>query len=137
MKTMLAVFMFAASAGAAGDSPLAGVYEGEMNGQPAVRVTFTEAAGKLNGTILFYFQERGEDGKWHVKNANPGDVAMLAVKADGKSVRFEVQHHKRHGGTELGPNVPFRFDLTGKDEGRLFKMDSGDGGEGLKMVRRK
>ena len=96
-----------------------------------------ESAGKLSGRIVFYFQERGEDGTWRVKDPDPGGGQMLALKVDKRTLRFEVPHHKQHGGTELGPNVPFQVVLVSTNEARLFKLDEPEAGQGLRLVRRR
>jgi len=136
MKLASLVLLLAGAAFAA-DSPLVGTWEGEVNGHAAVRITIQQNGDTLSGRIAFVFQERGPDGAWQVKDPNPEAGGMLAVKVNGKSIRFEVQHHKQHGGTEFGPNVPFRVDVTGENEARLFKLDEGDPGQGLKLTRRK
>ena len=139
MKLAILGFLIAhvVAAAAAAESPLVGVWEGEHNGLPAVRVTIEQSGDKISGRIAFLFQERGPDGAWQTKDPNDGGGQMLAVKVDGKTVTFEVQHHKQHGGTELGPNVPFRVQVVSPTEARLFKLDEGDPGKGLKLIRRK
>jgi len=134
---LISIALLIAAAALAADSPLVGTWEGEVNGHPAVRVVIHRKGETLAGRIAFVFQERGPDGAWQVKDPNPEAGEMLAVKVDGKSIRFEVQHHKQHGGTEWGPNVPFRVDVTGANEARLFKLDEGDPGQGLKLIRKK
>ncbi len=136
MKSAILGFLVVAAVAAA-DSPLVGVWEGEVNGPPAVRITIQQSGKTLSGRIAFLFQERGPDGAWQVKESSDEGGQMLALKVEGKSLRFEVQHHKQHGGTELGPNVPFRVSIVDSTEGRLFKLDEGDPGKGLKLIRRK
>jgi hypothetical protein len=115
-------------------SPFAGTWEGKINDLPGVELTIEDAGGKIGGNISFYFQLR-EDGKWRV--ADKHTVAMLASHAEGKTLAFEVLHHKKHGSSELGPNVKFRMELTGANEAVLRNLeDQSDAAQGLKLTRR-
>src|SRR6185369_15738540 len=49
-----------------GRSPFAGTWSAKINDLPGVDLMIEEAGGKIGGTVTFYFQTRGEDGKWHV-----------------------------------------------------------------------
>ena len=119
----------------------AGTWEGKMNDLPGIELKLDEAGGKINGVMTFYFQERSDpNGPWHVASENP--VPLLAPHVEGKTLTFEVQHHKCHTCPELGPNVKFRVDLVGPNEARLWKLENEDQeknkdlGPGLKLVRR-
>ena len=118
-------------------SPFTGIWEAHFNDQPGIELSIQETSGKVGGTIVFYFQRRGEDGKWRVEGGrNPTPLLMPIVK--GKSLTFEVIHHKHHGSSELGPNVKFRVDVRDRDSLALFKTDeASDGGPGLKLTRKK
>ena len=96
-------------------------------------------AGRFSGPLFFIIGNAVTPigrGMW------PGRVPylLLVPHVDGKTLRFEVQHHKCHGCTELGPNVKFRMELVGPDDARLWKLENQDGskdlGPGLKLVRR-
>jgi hypothetical protein len=112
------------AAGAA--SQFAGEWEGKMNGLPAVELALRDDGGKVTGTIAFYFQELGEDGKWRVvgdKTAQP----LIGPQVEGNILTFEVLHHKTHGSSELGPNMRFRFEVTGANEAYIHEAgDSSD-----------
>jgi hypothetical protein len=130
----LACFTMLNSA-AAGESPFAGVWRGSVNNLPAIELTIEDNAGTPGGSIVFYFQRRTPEGKWRVEGGrNP--ILLLAVSVKGKSLSFEVLHHKRHGSPELGPNAKFRIELTGPGQAALFKTDeASDGGPGLPLIR--
>jgi hypothetical protein len=122
------------------DNPLsqfAGTWEGKMNDQPAVQITLTTDGGKVGGTIIFYFQRLGKDGKWHVEGDNRAQP-LIGPQVDGNILTFEVLHHKTHGSSELGPNKKFRLEVTAEDEARL--REAGDPtdvqGHGLKLTRK-
>jgi hypothetical protein len=120
----------------ASTSPFAGIWEGQTNGLPAIELRIQDSAGRPTGEIVFYFQERKSDGPWTVKSDHA--VPMLNVKTEGKSMTFEVTHHKSHGSSELGPNVKFRVRWISAQELRLFKIDAGtEPGSGLKLIRKK
>jgi hypothetical protein len=119
-------------------SCFAGTWEGKMNDLPGIDLKIDEVGGKVSGAIVFYYQERSNENEpWHTAGESP--VALLLPHVEGKTLTFEVQHHKCHGCAELGPNVKFRMDLAGPNEARLCKLEnqeSKDLGPGLKLVRR-
>src|SRR5437868_15508304 len=94
----------------AAKSPFAGNWEGKINGLPGIDVTVEDSGEKITGTVTFYFQLRGDDGKWRV--AGKTTLPMIDPKLEAGILSFEVTHHKQHGSSELGPNVKFRMDLT-------------------------
>lgn len=119
----------------------AGTWEGKMNDLPGIDLKIEESEGKISGVMTFYFQERSDpNGPWHVASENP--VPLLVPHVEGKTLTFEVQHHKCHTCQELGPNVKFRMDLVGPNEARLWKLENEDQektkdlGPGMKLVRR-
>jgi hypothetical protein len=127
------------TANAPAKSPLAGTWEGKMNNLPGIDLKIDEAGGKIGGVIVFYFQERSNPNEpWHVAGESP--VALLVPHVQGKTLTFEVQHHKCHGCAELGPNVKFRMELTGPNEARLWNLENQgtnkDLGPALELVRR-
>jgi hypothetical protein len=128
----LAVFAYAQPA-----SQFTGTWEGQMNGQPGVQITLASESGKLGGTIVFYFQRLGSDGKWQVEGENRPQP-LINPQMNGKILNFEVLHHKKHGGSELGPNKKFRLEVTGAKEARLREAGTPDDipGHGLKMTRK-
>ncbi|MDP8979720.1 MAG: hypothetical protein M3O35_03905 [Acidobacteriota bacterium] len=116
-------------------SPFAGTWEGSMHDQPALKLTIEDTAGKLTGTMVFYFQQRGEDGRFHVVPNGDAAGAIISPQVEGKILTFEVHHHKKHGGTELGPNIKYNVELTGANEARLRQAGDAKAGEGLKLIR--
>jgi hypothetical protein len=116
-------------------SRFAGTWEGSVNDQPAVKLTLTAEGGKVDGTIIFYFQRLGKDGKWHVEG-DDAPQALIAPRVDGNILTFEVPHHKKHGGTELGPNKKYRLEVIAANEARF--REAGDPtdlpGRGLKLT---
>jgi hypothetical protein len=88
---------------------------------------------------VFYFQLRDAAGKWRV--AGQHAAPMLTPVAEDGSLSFEVIHYKAHGSSERGPNVKFRLQLTGANEGVLQRLGDASGSqkhapEELKLTRR-
>lgn len=122
------------------NSSFAGTWEGKINDLPGVNIRIEATAGKISGTLVFYYQERSNTKEpWHVVGETP--TPLLAPLVEGGTLTFEVQHHKCHGCAELGPNVTFRMELTGPNEARLWKLETQDPKKdldpGLKLVRRR
>lgn len=117
-------------------SSFAGMWEGRMNDLPAIRLHIQEADSEIRGDIVFYLQERdASNGAWYAAGESAGP--LLAPQVKGKTFTFEVQHHRCHGCTELGPNVKFRMTLAGSNEARLWKLaEATESDPGLKMIRR-
>ena len=120
---------------AAAKSPFAGTWEGKINGQPGIDLMIDDVGGKVAGVVVFYFQSRGDDGKWRV--ADKSAVPLLAPQITGKTLAFEVSHRKTHGSPERGPNVKFRMELTGADEAVLRKVQDQPDAPPVKLIRQK
>jgi hypothetical protein len=45
-------------------------------------------------------------------------------RVEGKTLTFEVQHHKCHTCPELGPNIKFRMELAGPNGALLWKLEN-------------
>jgi hypothetical protein len=122
------------------DVSVAGTWEGKENGLPAVELSLRNDAGQISGTIGFYFQTRGPDGKWHLDGNPPFEVPLLSPKLQGTVLTFETIHHRRHGSAELGPNNKYRVAFLRPKEARLqvFRYGSKENGAapGLKLIRR-
>jgi hypothetical protein len=124
------------AAAAVGASGFAGTWEGKQNGLPAVELTIRDKDGGVSGTIGFYFQRRGTDGKWHL--AEKYTVPLLSPKLQGRVLTFETIHGKKHGSPELGPNNRYRVDFIGAKEARIriLKDKKPDDGPGHTLLRR-
>ena len=94
-----------------------------MNNLPGIDLKIEDADGKINGVMIFYFQERSDaSAPSHVASESP--VPLLVPHAERKTLTFEVQHHKCHACPELRPNVKFRLELAGPDEALLWKLEN-------------
>ena len=134
MRILLAFVLLCS--GLFAESPFAGTWEGMMNDQPALKLTIRDTDGKLSGTMVFYFQKRGEDGKWKVVENGDAAGEILDPHMDGKLFIFELKHHKQHGGTEYGPNKKYSVALSGDKEARLKEVGAADTGQGLKLTKK-
>jgi hypothetical protein len=120
------------------NSQFAGTWEGTMNGLPAVEIKLTDHSGKVDGTIAFYLQMRGEEAKWRVMGDKASAVQpLLSPYVNGNVLTFEVTHHKTHGSAEFGPNKRFRIAVTSSTTAylRTADADSNPPPHGLKLVR--
>jgi hypothetical protein len=116
-------------------SSFVGTWEGKINDLPGIEIKVNENKKELSGSVVFFFQRRGEDGKWRIEGEET-EVPMLAPRIDGTVLSFEVIHYKTHGGAELGANAKFRMELIGSDQAILSKVE-GKPAVTLKLTRRK
>jgi hypothetical protein len=115
------------------NSSILGVWRGKMNSLPAVTLTVEDEGGELSGAVLFYLIRRTPGG---TPTASPGvPEPLIKPTFDGSTLAFEVSHRRAHPPRTLNdPPVKFRLQLTGPDKAKLL---TGEGGEGLEMVRDK
>ena len=118
----------------------AGTWEGMTNDLPSVELVIQTSDDRISGSIGFYFQTRGADGKWH--NGEKMSVPLLSPKLEGSVLTFETIHHKKHGDPELGPNNKYRVDFIDDTEARLKilgadQRQENDPDSGLKLTHRK
>jgi hypothetical protein len=116
---VLAAFIHAAVAAFSANISVAGAWEGKENGLPSVELKLRDDNGQISGTISFYFQTRGNNGKWHLDRNPPFTVPLLSPQLEGAVLRFETIHHRQHGRAELGPNNKYRVTFMGRTEARL------------------
>lgn len=112
---LAALFLIAVAAIAASD--FAGTWQGQENGLPAIDLTIRGDGDGVTGSIGFYFQKRGADGKWHL--GEKYTVPLLSPKIEGRVLTFETIHTKEHASSELGPNNKYRVELVGAKEARI------------------
>jgi hypothetical protein len=122
------------------DGSVAGTWEGRENDLPAVELTLRNDNAQISGTIGFYFQTRGADGKWHPDGKPPFVVPLLSPKLNGTVLTFETIHHRTHGSAELGPNNKYRVTFLGTKEARLqvfrYGAKEDDAAPGVELIRR-
>lgn len=115
-------------------SPFNGTWEGKMNDLPGVNLTVADAGGgTVGGIVTFYFQTKGDDGKWRV--AGKFAAPMLAVCPDDKTLTFEVQHHRAHNSPDFGPNVKFQMELAKTGAATLENLEEDPVGP-IRLTRR-
>jgi hypothetical protein len=112
-----------------------GTWEGKMNHLPGVTLIVADAGGgQIGGVVTFYFLTRPDrGGKWQLRGKFL--APLLDACLQDKALIFEVQHHKKHGSPEFGPNVIFRMELTGKNEAMLYNVSEPSTGP-VKLLRR-
>lgn len=115
-------------------SPFDGFWEGKMHGLPGIALVVADAdGGTVGGVVTFYLQMRGGDGKWRV--AGKYAAPLLVVCHGGKTLTFEVQHHKTHGSPEFGPNVTFQMELSKSNTATLENLEEGSAAP-IRLTRR-
>ncbi|HYZ85216.1 MAG TPA: hypothetical protein VE621_12465 [Bryobacteraceae bacterium] len=128
--TQLAYFLLAIA--------VTGTWEGMTNDLPSVELNLRQQGTRVAGTIGFYFQTRGADGKWRL--GPKSELELLSPKMEGKILTFETTHPKRHNSPELGPNNRYRVEFVSNTEARLRMFKGGepdnDSGPGLRLTRR-
>lgn len=110
-----------------------------MNDLPGIALNIEEHDGKISGHIVFYYQEGSDpNGPWRTTAEYP--ATLLAPHVEGKTLVFEVEHHKCHDCAELDANAKFRMELVGPNEALLWNLlyekAGKDPGPGMKLVRR-
>ena len=98
--TRVAIMLLLLMAAMAADVQFTGTWTGKTNDLPAVELALQQDKGEVRGTISFYFQSRGEDGKWRLGNKTT--LPILSPALNGNELTFESIHHKKHGSPELG-----------------------------------
>lgn len=107
------------------NSSFAGTWEGKRNDGTRLDLKIDEDDGKFSGSALLYFQVGGP-------------LPLLTPHVEGKTLTFEIQHHKCTQCEELGPNARFLMELTGPNEASLWMVDDKGNRPGpeVKLARR-
>jgi D-alanyl-D-alanine carboxypeptidase len=92
------------------DSPIAGTWQGKMDGLPVLSITVNDEGGALSGTATFYrIRDEGAGPKVDGKETPP----LVGPKLDGRGLSFQVKPRS-------GELVSFRMELTGKNEAKVI-----------------
>jgi len=117
----LSVLFVVAAGSIFAKSPFAGTWQGKAEGLPAITLTVKDQGASPRGKITFYLLKRSaEKDPWHVDSKET--TPLLKPKTDGKTLSFEVAHHKFHGSKEFGPNVPMQVTLISDRQAKLGDM---------------
>jgi len=117
-----------ASGPLAAESPIAGTWQGKLDGVPAVTLTVKEEGRTWSGTIVFY--KILDDGSGP-RVAGKDTSVLVNPKLEGKVLSFQVK----------GQNdalIGFQMELTGNGEGELKGKATQTGGGApppVKMTR--
>jgi hypothetical protein len=115
-------------------APLTGVWRGEFDNLPGIDMVLSSEGGQLTGAVLFYLHMRKTASDPYI--STPGlPEPMFNLQFDGKTLRFQVSHHRAHPPRTLAdPPVRFHFTLTGPDKAELVN-ESEDSGRAFPMSR--
>jgi hypothetical protein len=75
------------------DSAWTGVWQGELDGQPAVTLTLADDGGALGGAVVFNLVERQEGGMPHVVSIQPH--VLLKPQLNGTTLTFQIMRRDR------------------------------------------
>jgi hypothetical protein len=119
------------------ESPFAGIWDGRINGLRGIIINIEDSGDKIVGTMTFYLQILGDDGKWRVtgKVIEP----LMRPRMEGKIVVFEVSHRYAHPGEsyDRDRHVKYRMELTSGDEALLRYINYYPNSGPLRIVRRR
>ena len=123
VESFSAVAQTVAATGA--NSSFAGTWNGKRDDGAGLDLRIDEDGGKISGSALLYFQVGGP-------------LPLLVPHVEGKTLTFEIQHHKCTQCDELGPNARFLMELTEPNEASLWMMDDkgNRSGREVKLARR-
>jgi hypothetical protein len=116
MKTMLRVCLFCALALAltrAMSAPVAGTWEGKLNGLKAVTLKIQEADGKIQVQATFYIIRDKDTPARHVGEAS--EAPRAEGHWDGSVLRFAIT-------TQSGKTIPFEMTLSRADHASLRRL---------------
>ena len=138
LRATSAIFLGCASIAFA-QSPIAGTWQGRIHDLPAIRLTLRETSGRLSGNIVFYMIRNDGSGYYEDSKSAGPPTELTNLRFDGRTLTFEVSHRQAHPPSTLNDTEPVRFqmDLTGKDEGRLKRLNYGADESPLIMRREK
>jgi len=114
--------------GAPTQSPIAGTWEGKMDGLPVLTITVKEEGGALSGTATFY-RIRDEGSGPSVQGKDTTD--LISPGFDGKTLSFQVEGR-------ADQMISLQMQLTARNEGKVIlrRTINGESEEmPVKMIR--
>jgi len=123
-----AVFACAVGAQTPASTLWNGVWQGELDGQPAVTLTLADDSGNLGGTVVFNRIERQTQGPPRVASIEPH--VLVDPQADRKRLSFEIMRPDR-------AESPLKFAVTldGSDEAHIHCLNCGPDAPVAELVR--
>jgi hypothetical protein len=105
-----------------------GVWQGELDGQPAVTLTLADDGGALEGTVVFNLIERQTQGPPRVASIQPH--VLLDPQSNGSTLSFQIMRPDRS-------EAPLKFTVTldGNDKARIHCLNCGPDAPVAELVR--
>ena len=132
MKTLRNVCVWTAALAfcvAMSTAPVAGTWEGSVEGAKAVTLKVLDRDGKPGGSAIFYIMRDEGSGK-HIGAASP-ETPIEDARWDGKVLSFSVHNPE-------GETIRFAMTLTGEDAAQLAVLDdTGKQQRSVPLLRRK
>jgi hypothetical protein len=98
-----------AAAQAPANAGWTGVWQGELDGQPAVTLTLADDGGALGGTVVFNLVERRDGEAPHVVSIQPH--VLLNPQVNGTTLSFQIMRRDRS-------EEPMRFTVATGGDGK-------------------
>jgi hypothetical protein len=119
-----------AAAQAPANAGWTGVWQGQLDGQPAVTLTLADDGGALGGTVVFNLVERQPGGEPHVVSIQPH--LLLNPHVSGTTLSFQIMRRDRS-------EEPMRFTVVTGDDGktRIHCLNCGPDAPNAEIVKMK
>lgn len=128
-KLVVLIAMMIVSLSALAASPLAGKWQGDLDGKPTVILNLSDREGKISGTAVFNILKRVDGAVTVVPGS---EQAVLNPRLDGKTFTFNIEVSREDGTQDI---VNFRIDLLNDNEAMLKRLSGEQPGSEVKMVR--
>jgi len=117
-----------AAAQAPANARWTGVWQGELDGQPAVTLTLADDGGALGGTVVFNLVERPQGEAPHVVSIQPH--VLLDPQVNGTTLSFQIMRRNRS-------EAPMRFTVVAGDDGktRIHCLNCGPDAPNAEIVK--
>lgn len=120
------LFTCIAAAQAPANAKWKGVWQGELDGQPAVTLTLADDSGALGGTVVFNMIERQTQGLPHVASIQPH--ILLDPQAAGNTLAFQIMRPDH-------ASLKFTVTLDGNDKAHIHCLNCGPDAPVAELVR--
>lgn len=110
-------------------SSLAGKWQGDLDGKPAVILNLSDKEGKISGTVVFNILKKVDGAVTVVPGS---EQAVLNPWLDGKTFTFNIDVSREDGTQDI---VNFRVVLLNGNEAMLKRLSGEQTGPEIRMVR--
>lgn len=130
-KLLTLIGLLSLSTSAVATSPLAGRWEGDLKGKPAVILHLTDREGKISGTAVFNIVK---DMNGNVTVVPGVEQEVINAKLEGETFTFSVEILRDDGTQDI---VNFSLTVVNGNEAILNWLSREQPSSAIKMVRQK